>query len=104
MNTRLGLVVLLIAACGAGSVRAADDGCKPSGGLEFACGLKNPEDLVAVPGTKWIIASEMAAGVGIALIDTRDGSHSQIYPGPSPAAKHDTMFTECTTPPDAGAD
>jgi hypothetical protein len=93
--------LLSLAACSAGSARAADDGCKPSGGLEFVCGLKNPEDLVAVPGTKWIIASGMAPGVGITLIDSRDGSHSQIYPGPSPAAKHDTMFTECTTPPDA---
>ena len=101
MNTRVALFALLIAVCGAGSARAADDGCKPSGGLEFVCGLKNPEDLVAVPGTKWIIASGMAPGVGITLIDSRDGSHSQIYPGPSPAAKHDTMFTECTTPPDA---
>jgi hypothetical protein len=101
MNTRVAFFVLLIAVCGGGSARAADDGCKPSGGLEFVCGLKNPEDLVAVPGTKWIIASGMAPGIGITLIDSRDGSHSQIYPGPSPTAKHDTMFTECTTPPDA---
>ena len=71
MNTRFGLCVLLVAACGAGSAKAADDGCKPSGGLEFVCGLKNPEDLVAVPGTKWILASGMAPGVGITLIDSR---------------------------------
>jgi len=100
MNTRMGLLVLLIAACGASSVRAADDGCKPSGGLEFVCGLKNPEDLVAVPGTKWIIASGMAAGVGITLIDSRDGAHSQAYPGDSPAAKHDTLYPDCQGPPD----
>ncbi len=101
MSMKPRIVLLLLAVACAGAARAADDGCKPSGGLEFVCGLKNPEDLVAVPGTKWIVASGMAPGVGITLIDSRDGSHSQIYPGPSPAAKHDTMFTECTTPPDA---
>ncbi|HVS25646.1 MAG TPA: hypothetical protein VMU03_18110 [Gammaproteobacteria bacterium] len=88
--------VLLIA----GAAQAADDGCKPNGGLEFVCGLKNAEDLVALPGTAWIIASGMSAGVGISLIDSRDGSHSVLYPGQSPAAKHDSEFADCATPPD----
>ena len=73
MLTKAGMVLLALAVVCPGGARAADDGCKPSGGLEFVCGLKNPEDLVAVPGTKWILASGMAAGVGITLIDSRDG-------------------------------
>src|SRR5499427_8224008 len=97
----LKVVILAAALCVAGAAQAADDGCKPSGGLEFVCGLKNPEDLVAVPGTNWILASEMAAGVGITLIDSSTGAHSQAYPGDSPAVKHDTLYTECQTPPDA---
>src|SRR5262252_9001811 len=97
----LKVVILAAALCVAGAARAADDDCNPSGGLEFVCGLKNPEDLVAVPGTSWIIASGMSAGVGISLIDARDGSRSMLYPGPSPAAKHDSLFADCTTPPDA---
>ncbi len=101
MSTKVGIVLLLLAGACAGGARAADDGCNPSGGLEFVCGLKNPEDLVAVPGTKWILASGMAAGVGITLIDSRDGSHSQGYPGDSPSVKHDTLYTECQTPPDS---
>jgi hypothetical protein len=101
MKACLCFVTLTIAACLAGAARGADDGCQPSGGLEFVCGLKNPEDLVAVPGTKWIIASEMAAGVGITFIDSSNGAHSQAYPGDSPAVKHDTLYTECQTPPDA---
>jgi hypothetical protein len=101
VSTKPGIVLLLLAMVCAGGARAADDGCKPSGGLEFVCGLKNPEDLVAIPGTSWILASGMAPGAGITAIDTRDGSHSQIYPGSSPAAKHDTLYTECATPPAA---
>ena len=54
-----------------------------------------------MPGTKWIIASGMSAGVGITLIDSRDGSHSVLYPGQSPTAKHDPLFAACATPPDA---
>jgi len=97
-NLKVGVV--LAALCIAAGARAADEDCKPSGGLEFVCGLKNPEDLVAVPGTRWIIASGMSAGVGVSLIDSRDGSHSVLYPGPSPAAKHDSLFADCTAPPD----
>jgi hypothetical protein len=93
-------VALLVAILGLAGTALAED-CTPSGGLEFVCGLKNPEDLVAVPGTSWIIASGMSAGVGISLIDARNGSHSVLYPGPSPAAKHDSRFADCTTPPDA---
>src|SRR5213075_2859980 len=37
---------------------------------------------------------------GISLLDSRDGSHSVLYPGQSPAAKHDSEFADCATPPD----
>ena len=70
-----------------------------SGGLEFVCGIKNAEDLVLVPDTPWIIASGMAAGAGITLIDSRNGAHSTLYPGESPRASHDALFADCTTPP-----
>ena len=33
----------------------------------FVCGPRSAEDLVQVPGTKWIIASGMAAGRPVAL-------------------------------------
>jgi hypothetical protein len=84
----------------AGVAHAADESCAPSGTVQFVCGPKNAEDLVAVPGTKWLIASGMTAGAGLALIDTRDGSWRVAYPGSSPRASHDARYTECTTPPD----
>jgi hypothetical protein len=76
--------------------------CPPAGGLDFVCGLKNAEDLVLVPGTQWIVASGMAEGASLSLIDARNRTASGAYPGPSPRAKHDAAaFPDCATPPDA---
>jgi hypothetical protein len=82
--------------CIAGTANAADD-CAAGGGLEFVCGPKNAEDLVLVPGTKWIISSGMEPGAAFYLIDSRDGSFSAVQP----QAKHDPAFATCATPPDA---
>jgi hypothetical protein len=95
------LAVCLILFTVAGGVHAADEGCAPSGAVQFVCGPKNAEDLVAVPGTKWLIASGMTAGAGLALIDTRDGGWRVAYPGESPRAAHEATYAACTTPPDA---
>ena len=92
-------VALLGALFSFDAVQAAEPGCEPSGGLEFVCGIKNAEDLVLVPDTPWIIASGMAAGAGISLIDSRNGAHSTLYPGESPRASHDSLFADCATPP-----
>ncbi len=86
---------LLAVLCVAGVASAADD-CAAGGGLEFVCGPKNAEDLVLVPGTKWIISSGMQAGAAFYLIDSRNGKWSAVQP----QAKHDAAFGSCTTPPD----
>ncbi len=91
LRTLMALAVL----CIAGAASAADD-CAAGGGLEFVCGPKNAEDLVLVPGTKWIISSGMQAGAAFYLIDSRDGKWSAVQP----QAKHDAAFGSCTTPPD----
>lgn len=38
--------------------------------LNFLVGMKNPEDLVALPGNRWIVVSGMAAASGLHLVDT----------------------------------
>ena len=45
--------------------------CEGSGGLDFVCGPKNAEDLVQVPGTRWLIASGMASDAAIYLVDSQ---------------------------------
>jgi sugar lactone lactonase YvrE len=90
-------VVLLAVLCFTGPAHAQENGCEPSGGLDFVCGPQNAEDLVLVPGTKWIIASGMAAGAGFYLIDSRAGSWGALRA----QAEHDAAFPNCTTPPSA---
>ena len=54
----------------------AQQSCAPSGDVSYVCGPKNPEDLVLVPGTQWIVSSGMAEGAGFYLVDSRAGSFS----------------------------
>jgi hypothetical protein len=69
--------------------------CAPSGGQTFVCGPKNPEDLVRVPGTPWIVSSGMAQGAGFYLIDSRNGAFS-VLPFD---ARPDASFAACPAPP-----
>src|SRR5690606_28976514 len=72
----------------------------PSGGLEFVCGIRNAEDLVAVPGTRWIIASGMAEGAALTAIDADAKTFRTLYPGSSPRNDHDrAAFPRCPGPP-----
>lgn len=80
--------------------QSSDTDCAPRAGLEFVCGLQNPEDLVLVPGTNYIIASSMADGAGLVLVDTDEATWSVLYPGERPRAAHDPMYPGCTEPPD----
>ena len=68
---------------------AAGPDCSPSGDYAFVCGIRNAEDLVRVPGTKWIIASGMDVDGALYLIDSQGKSWTQLYPGRSPRAEHD---------------
>jgi hypothetical protein len=56
--------------------------CSPSGAIRYVCGLAGPEDLAAVPQTKWLIASAMSGEGGLYLIDTTQAqaTGSRIFP------------------------
>jgi hypothetical protein len=55
--------------------------CNASGPIKYVCGLSGPEDVVAVPQTKWLIASAMSGEGGLYLIDTTQATTSRIFPG-----------------------
>jgi hypothetical protein len=85
------LVVLGWIAVGA----QAQSSCAPTGDVSYVCGPKNPEDLVLVPGTQWIVSSGMAEGAGFYLVDSRSGDFT-----PLPfTAQPDTTFAGCAAPP-----
>lgn len=76
-------------------------GCAPAGGLNFVCGIENPEDLVPVPDSRWLLASGMADGSGLHLIDTQAKRASTIFGGATGAVRADrARFPGCPGPLD----
>jgi hypothetical protein len=90
------LVVITVIGAGAVQTVAQSTACTPTGGLNFICGLQAPEDLVLVPNTRWLVASGMAAGSGLHLIDTQAKTARTLFgPGISAAKEDKTRFASC---------
>ncbi len=82
---------------------AAPAACNPGNAAKFVCGLRNPEDLVSVPGAAdWIIGSGMAVANqpgtgGLVMIDRK--THTAVrLPAPSGPARA-PFAANCPTPP-----
>ena len=76
--------------------------CAPTNGLNLVCGAQNPEDLVPIPGTRWLIASGMKAGAGLKLVDTDAKTARLFYTGqPAQQRPDKKLFPNCPAPPDA---
>src|ERR1700722_10834477 len=72
--------------------------CAPSMGLHYVCGLDEPEDLLQVANSKWVIASGMGAQGGIFLIDSEAKTAKRFFTGASrPDLK---MYPDCASAPD----
>jgi hypothetical protein len=95
----LGFTLLVIS--GSPSTTAGQaNACAPSGGLSFICGIQNPEDLVLVPNTQWLIASGMAPGSGLHLVDTRAKTVRNLYADAQSSRPDRTKFANCPGPLD----
>ena len=100
-------IVALALACAASlfshplHAQAPAAACAPAAGLTFLCGLQNPEDLVLVPGTRWLVTSGMAPGAGLNLVDTRARTIRKLYAPATANARADrTRFANCPGPLD----
>src|SRR3954471_6626519 len=75
--------------------------CAPTNGLNFVCGAQNPEDLVPIPETRWLIASGMREGAGLKLVDTAAKTARPFYTGSAAQQRSDkTLFPNCPAAPD----
>ncbi len=103
--TTQGLHLLVMAALLSWQIAVmADDGCEPSGEYGFVCGMKNAEDLVLIPDTKWIIASGMAPEAAIYLVNSEQKTWTELYPAEAPRAEqHMAVFGACPGSPDPNA-
>ncbi len=82
------------------AVVAADE-CESSGEYAFVCGLVNPEDLVLVPNSKWIISSGMAPNGALYLVNAERKSWTELYPANAPRAQQDMdLYGACPGSPD----
>jgi hypothetical protein len=76
-------------------------GCNPAGNVQFICGFAGPEDLEAVPGSEWVIASGDAAPGAITLVNVRDKTVTPLYPMPVPRQRLDAKtYDSCPGPID----
>jgi hypothetical protein len=81
---------------------AASASCAPVNGWNLICGNQNPEDLVRIPGTRWLIASGMKEGSGLKLVDTDAKTAQFFYTGqPAQQRPDKKLFPNCPAPPDA---
>ena len=99
----LAFVLVLVSATRGSSpaLHAQGAACAPAAGLSFICGVQNPEDLVLVPGTQWLLVSGLAPGAGLNLVDTQAKSVRKLYaPGTANTRPDRTRFAGCPGPLD----
>lgn len=71
----------------------------------LVCGQQGPEDLYALPGAQWVVASAYAGTGGITLVKVSDRSSRPFYPSPSAKQQYDAMaYPGCPGPPTAASD
>jgi len=57
------------------------EACAADRELFYVCGPEKPEDILAIPGTHWLIASGFADGAGLKLIDAPKRTFVRWYTG-----------------------
>ena len=105
MRARTLLLICSLAAAGplALAPTPAAAQCEADGDTGFVCGPVNPEDLIAAPGSPWVVASSMVDDGLLHAIDTRDHTSRPLYPLAGAAARHDTaVYGACPGPDTAG--
>jgi hypothetical protein len=96
--------ILLAAGLAISTQAPAQAACDPDAGLTFICGLTNAEDLVQVPGTKWIIASGIAeggeSGGHLYLVNAQARTFQVLLPGHVTYRQNSETFADCDGAPD----
>lgn len=94
------LLLILISSVSIPRSLAAEN-CEASGGMQYICGLVNPEDLVSIPGTNWVIASSDEEGLGFYLIDALSRRVQPFYTPANAPQNHDRqLYPNCPGAPD----
>jgi hypothetical protein len=95
-------VLLALVACAAATaVRAQQMDCTGQGELRFICGVDAAEDTVAIPGTRWLIASGLGFGGAATIkgIDTQTGGVHALYPTAGTNRVDRSFYPDCPGAP-----
>ena len=100
MNTKAWGFALLVCVLGSNALPAHAAGCEPAGGAEFICGLANPEDLIRVPDTNWVLVSSMGEGnAHLYAVDAKTHAPTSLYPAESAREQQDKKtYSSCPGP------
>jgi hypothetical protein len=84
------------------AAQAQAQSCAGDSDLDYVCGADKPEDIVAIPGTHWLVASGFVDGAGLKLIDGPARRLTRWYGGTSDQIAPDrAAFPTCPGPVDA---
>ena len=96
----LAITTLLVSYLLFASSGSAQVPCAPDGDVTFVCGPTNPEDLIEVPRSPWVIVSSMVDEGQLYVADTRDGTATELFPSASSRTQHDAaLYGACPDPP-----
>ena len=102
--TAIVVALAILSLLGMSAARAADEGCEGSNGYAYICGPISAEDLVLIPGTKWVIASGFGGGTSLYLVDSAQKTWSDFYPAGEPRARQDmAAYGACPGSPNPNA-
>ena len=88
-----------VVALGGAQIGAQAPSCEPVGNIRFVCGQDGPEDLVAVPGTPWLVASAYGTTGGLFAINTKEASSTRLFPSATATERLDRQnYDSCPGP------
>ena len=102
MIVRLVSMVSLVGLFLLGLVGSSTAQCRPDGAVEFVCGPVSPEDIVAVPESRWVIVAGMEDEGDLYATDTRDHQSTRLFPTATFRARLAPAFTDCGGPVTGG--
>ncbi|NIJ07600.1 sugar lactone lactonase YvrE [Sphingomonas vulcanisoli] len=77
------------------------DFCSADSDLSYVCGPEKPEDVLAIPGTRWLITSGYSDGAGLKLVDVEQRRFMRWFNGTPAQTEFDRRsYPHCPGPVD----
>lgn len=100
MHSRLWIGVLVVAGALGAQRGTLAQGCDARGPVKFVCGTLNPEDVVSVPDSRWVLVSGMNGGA-IHAVSADTFTPTRLFPTSTPRERFDRRtYATCPGPLD----